>query len=89
MWKQIDSASKRNQIKEREYAPQAGKLSLMDSKVAVFMFLWALIVTVLLFYQIGLPIDVTSIIENNERSVNLNSIQGEIIYQLSFCLSKR
>ena len=55
MWKRIDTPLKRSQISD--YSFQSIKSSPKDSRVVLFLFIWALAVTVLLFYQIGFPSD--------------------------------
>lgn len=55
MWKRIDTPLKRSLISDREGSSQNLRGSLKDSKITVFLFLWAVIVTGLLFHQIGLP----------------------------------
>lgn len=77
MWKRIDTPLKRSQISD--YSFQSIKSGPKDSRIVLFLFIWASIVTVLLFYQIGFPSDSFNVDRNDNSAVTIgSSLRGKI-----------
>lgn len=73
MWKRIDTPLKRSQISD--YSSQSLKGSPKDSRLVMLLFIWALVVTLLLFRQIGFPLE--GVNDNTAASID-SSLQGAI-----------